>query len=268
MNTKTMLRQNKQLTSQKNIALIALIAISAFALLYTPLRDTLTRAIYSVSPSVWGVGGNAESALGAFLSNFKDKNDLMKENEMLNETISIMETKVLDRNLLAEKVARLEEALGRAHSDDRVVANVLIDAGHSPYDTLVIDAGEEEGINKGNMVVYSGSGVVGEVIETTPYSAKIKLYSSPGEEHRVTVGSHYIPVLAIGRGMGNFEAKVPQDSSVSVGDNVVTVKGNLILGTVSLVEEKPAEPVKRIFFRVPFNITEIQSVEVIVGKRI
>lgn len=268
MNTKTMPRQDKQLLARKNIALIALIAISAFALLYAPLRATLTEAVYSVAPSVWGVGGNAEGAWTSFLTSFKDKDALVNENETLKETISIMETKVLDRNLLAEKVTKLEEALGRARSDDRVVANVLVGVGRSPYDTLVIDAGEEEGVNTGNMVVYSGSGVIGEVVETTPYSAKIKLYSSPGEEHRVTVGSHYIPVLAVGRGMGNFEAKVPQDSAVSVGDNVVTVKGNLIIGTVSLIEEKPAEPIKRIFFRVPFNITEIQSVEVIVGKRI
>lgn len=268
MNTKMTLRQDKQLLARKNIALVALVAISAFALLYTPLRSALTQAVYSVAPSLWGAGGNAESALGAFLVNFKEKDGLVRENETLNETISMMETKVLDRNLLAEKVTKLEEALGRTQSDDRVVANVLVGVSRSPYDTLVIDAGEEEGINKGNMVVYSGSGVIGEVVETTPYSAKIKLYSSPGEEHRVTVGSHYIPVLAVGRGMGNFEAKVPQDSAVSVGDNVVTVKGNLILGAVSLIEVKPAEPIKRIFFRVPFNITEIQSVEVIVGKRI
>ena len=267
-----MLRQNKHtrdiLLSRKNIALGALIAISAFALLYTPLRSTLTQAVYKVAPSFFGVGENADSAWGLFLANFREKGALMKENEILNETISIMETKVLDRNLLEEKVTRLEEALGRVRGDDRVVANVLVGAGQSPYDTLVIDAGEEEGINIGNMVVYSGSGTIGEVVETTQNSAKIKLYSYPGEEHRVTVGSHYIPVLAIGRGMGNFEAKVPQDSAVFVGDYVVTVSGNLILGTVSLIEAKPAEPIKKIFFRVPFNITEIQSVEVIVGKRL
>lgn len=267
MNTKMTLRQNKQFVSRKNIALIALVAISAFALLYTPLRATLTQAVYKVAPSIFGVGGNAESAWGEFLTNFREKDALVKENEILNEAISIMETKVLDRNLLAEKVTRLEEALGRVRSDDRVVANVLVGAGQSPYDTLVIDVGEEEGVNTGNMVVYSGSGAIGEVVETSSYSAKIKLYSSPGEEHRVTVGSHYIPVLAVGRGMGNFEAKVPQDSAVSVGDYVVTVKGNLVLGTVSSIEAKPAEPIKRIFFRVPFNITEIRSVEVIVDKQ-
>lgn len=273
-----MRHHTKNLLERKNIALtnqlirglvigFSLVAISAFAILYIPLRSQLTQAVYSVAPSVWRAGEAIDSALGALLTNFKDKNKLVKENEILNKAIATMETKVLDRNLLAEKVAKLEESLGRSRDDDRVVASILVGPGRSPYDTLVIDAGEEEGINAGNIVVYSGSGVIGEVVEATRFSSKIKLYSSPREEHIVTVGPGYIPVLAVGRGMGNFEAKVPQDSKVAVGDNVISVKKGLIFGTVSLIEEKPAEPFMRVLFRMPFNITEIQTVEVIVDKR-
>ncbi len=263
-------RKNIAPTSQliRGLAVvILLVAISAFALLYAPLRSTLSQAVYSIMPSIWNTGDATGDAFGAFLTNFKNKDTLVKENEILNETITIMETKVLDRNLLAEKVTKLEDALGRVRSDDRVVANVFVGPGRSPYDTLIIDAGTDEGVNIGDMVVYTGSGVIGEIVESNQSSSKVKLYSSPGEEHMVYAGSHYLPVLALGRGMGNFEAKVPQDSAVDVGDNVVTAKRNLIFGKIFLVEEKPAEPFKRIFFRVSFNITEIQSVEVIVTKR-
>lgn len=253
---------------RKNIALIALVAISAFALLYAPLRGAITQAVYSVAPGMWSIGGRADIAFGSFVNNFRNKDALVMENNLLNETVAIMETKVLDRNLLAEKVAKLEEALGRVRSDDRMVASVLVGPGRSPYDTLVIDVGTEQGVNIGNMVVYSGSGAIGEIVEVSSNSSKVKLYSFPGQEHSVIIGSRYLPVLAYGRGMGNFESKVPQDSPVAVGDSVVSVKGNLIFGKVSVVEEKPAEPFKRIFFRVPFNITEIQTVEVIVGKRL
>lgn len=279
MNTKMMLRPNKQLLVRKNFTLtnqlvrglaisFLLIAISAFVLLYAPLRSIVTQAVYSVAPFVWGAGDAGENALETFFANFKEKDTLVKENKTLKEIISIMEVKVLDRNLLAEKVIRLEESLGRSRNDDRVVANVLIGPGRSIYDTLVIDAGEKEGIIAGNMVVYSGSGVIGEVVETTTYTAKVKLFSSPGEEHSVTVGSYNIPILVVGSGMGNFEANVPKDSTVFVGDNILTPKNSLILGNVSLIEEKPEEPVKRIFFRFPFNITEIKTVEVIVTNRI
>lgn len=262
------LRPNKQLSSMKNVVLISIIAISAFVLLYAPLRSVVTQAVYSVAPFVWGAGDAGENALETFFVNFKEKEALVRENETLKEIISVMETKVLDRNLLAEKVTRLEESLGRSHSDDRVVANVLVGPENSLYDTFIIDAGQKEGIYVGNMVVYSGSGIIGKVVETTPYSAKIKLYSSPGEEHRVRVGSRNLPIIAVGSGMGNFEAKVPQDSVVSIGDYVITINDSLILGVVSLIEEKPEEPIKRIYFRVPFNIMEIQTVEVIIGNHI
>lgn len=275
MNTKMTLHQNNQLAShQRRVWTRGLVigflsvAIGVFVLLYAPLRSVVTNAVYSIAPFVWETGNKTESALGTFLANLKDKDTIVEENEKLNNDISVMEVKVLDRNLLAEKVTMLEEALGRSRNDDRVVASVLVGVGRSPYDTIVIDAGEKEGVIVGNVVVYSGSGVIGEVVETTPYTSKIKLHSSPGEEHRVTIGLYHIPSLAIGRGMGNFEAKVPQNSIVSVGDNILTAKNNLILGTVLLIEEKPEEPVKRIFFRAPFNITEIQNVEVILNKQI
>lgn len=255
--------QDNKLFSPKNIALIALFAVSAFALLYSPVRTSLAEGAYTAAVSVWDFGDTASNTWNSFITNFRSKEVLVTENKTLHEEVSRMQAQVLDRNLLAEKVATLEEALGRVRSDDRVVATVLAGPGLTPYDVLLVDAGTEQGISVGNMVVYAGSGVVGEIIESTPVSSKVKLLSSPGEEHAVIVGSHAIPVLAVGRGMGNFEAKVPQDSTVLVGDNVLLAKGSLILGVVSLVEEKPAEPFKRIFFRLPFNITEVQSVEVI-----
>lgn len=253
---------------RKNIALFALLVVSVLALLVTPLRGVLTQGVYTIAPAVWGVGDSTANIWSSFLVNFNDKNALAQKNAELTALVDRMQAQVLDRNLLSEKVAKLEEALGRAGSDDRVLANVIAGPGRSTYDTLVIDAGRDHGIDVGNMVVYAGSGVVGEIIETTQTSAKVKLYSSPGEERSVIVGTHAVPVLALGRGMGNFEAKVAQGSIVAVGDNVLSIKGNLILGVVSLVEEKPAEPFKRIFFRVPFNITEMRTVEVIVGKRL
>lgn len=255
----------RRFVNRKNIALVLLVSISAFALLFSPIRSLLTQAVYAVAPGVWGAGNRAATAWGDLLADLRTKESLMKENENLTALTERMQAQVLDRNLLAERVSKLEDALGRAGSDNRVVANVLSGPGKSPYDTLALDAGGEQGISVGDMVVYAGSGVIGEVVEAAPMSAKIKLYSSPGEEHTVLIGSHTVPVVALGRGMGNFEAKVPQDSAVAIGDTVVLAKGNLIFGTVSLVEEKPAEPFKRIFFRVPFNISEIRTVEVIVG---
>lgn len=256
-------RRYNPLFEWKNISLIALVAISAFVLLYTPSRAMLTEMLYTVAPKVWNIGDMAGSAWSSFATNFRIKRSLVYENDMLHADISRMQAQVLDRNLLEEKVMKLEEALGRAGSDNRVVASVLAGPGYSPYDTLVIDAGAEHGIAMGNVVVYAGAGAIGTIVEVSESSAKVLLYSSAGQEHVVLVGAHAIPSTARGRGMGNFEAKVPQGSTVAFGDTVLFSKGNLILGTVELVEEKSAEPFLTVFFRTPFNLAEIRSVEVI-----
>lgn len=257
---------SNRLLSKKRIALSAFFTISIGVLLYAPTRNILTQGVYSVTTGIWLAGDTVANSLGSFIANFQTKKALVDENKTLLEEVGRMQALVLDRNLLTEKVARLEESFGRPRSDDRVVAEVIAGPGRSPYDTLIIDAGAEQGISAGDTVVYAGSGVVGEIVEVTSFSAKAKLYSSPGENNEVVVGAYNFPIVALGRGMGNFEAKVPQDSAISVGDTVI-MKGGYILGTVSLIEEKPAEPFKRIFFRVPFNITEIRSVEVIINKR-
>jgi len=255
------------LFERKNITLIALFAVSAFVLLYAPVRSVFTRALYIGAPKIWNVGDVTHSMWNALVSNFYEKSALAKENSALRADVSRMQAQVLDRNLLDEKMKSLEETLGRAQGDNRVVAYVLARPGVSPYDTLVVDAGADNGIAVGDVVVYAGSGAIGEIVEITDASAKVKLYSSPKEEHLVTVGLHNIPVVAEGRGMGNFDAKVPQDSIVAVGDNVVLSKGGYVMGIISLVEAIPAEPMKRIFFRTPFNISEIRSVEILINKR-
>jgi len=259
------LRDNSLLRG-KNLALIIFVAISIFALSYNPVRTALSQVLYIVAPSIWKTRAVALESGDTFLTNFKIKRSLVYENIILREEVARMQVQVLDRNLLSEKVLKLEDALGRAGSDNRVSAEVLSSPRWSPYDILGIDAGSDHGIALGDLVVYANAGVIGVVAEVYPTSAKVKLYSSPGEENIVFIGPKSTPSSAHGRGMGNFEAKLPKGSVVEKGDIVVLPKGNLILGTVGLVEEEPALPFVNVFFRTPFNIADIHEVEVIIKK--
>ena len=282
LNTKMTHHRSSPQFSRKIVSLVVLVVISAFVLFYAPMRAMLTQALYTVAPGVWNIGGTASDAWGSFTTNFRIKRSLVYENGTLRAEIDRMQAQVLDRNLLEEKVMKLEEALGRAGSDNRVVASVLVGPGRSPYDTLVIDAGKKDGVEEGflvaasehtvngkvvdDVVVYAGAGAIGTIAEVSDSSAKVKLYSSSGQEHLVLVGANAIPATARGRGMGNFEAKLPQGSTVSLGDTVLFPDDNLILGTVQLVEEEPSLPFITVFFRTPFNIADIRSVEVLTGS--
>lgn len=246
---------------------MVLAVVILFCLLFPPVRNVLSQVALGIASPVWKISSPVFSTFSSLTAVFQEKNDLIAENQALREENARAQAMILDRNLLAEKVTKLEDALGRSNADNRVAADVLVGQGHAPYDTLIIDAGTENGIKVGDMVVYAGAGVIGEIAEAEVSTSKVKLFSSPGEKQFALIGQSHFPAEILGKGMGNFEAKVPQAGSVSIGDIIISAKGALVFGTVSAIEEKPAEPFKKILFRVPFNITEIQSVEVITSKR-
>lgn len=255
--------QNKKFIRRANIVLIVVVLISVLLLSYTPTRGVVSSSVFAFATSVWDFKKSVSAYVGSFSVIFEEKETLYAENILLHEEINRMQTLVLDRNLLKEKNDSLLEVLGRTGGDNRIVANVLSGAKQSFYDTLILDAGEEAGVAIGNVVVYSGAGVIGEVIEITRTTSKVGLYSAPGKEHSVVIGRDFVPALARAKGMGNFEALVPTGSKIALDDIVTSVDGKLIFGTVSLVEEEESQPTEHVFFRLPFNITKVRTVEIV-----
>lgn len=250
-------------TTLKKIAIGAgIFIVGFFVLSYDPLQGAISQGVYRVAPRVWEIGKEASDAKNSFIGAFAFKRTLVKENELLRDEISRMRAEVLDRGLLKERVAKLEAMLGRENSGERVVANVLAGPGRSPYDTYIIDVGEDHHIALGDRVVYAGASVIGEISEVHTSSSKVKLFSSPDGEIAVRIGTTTIPSVAKGRGMGNFEARVPQGSVVAPGENVITSE-NLILGVIGAVIADEAMPFVRVLFSTPFNVTGVEMVEVI-----
>lgn len=246
---------------------IGVCALGIAVLLFSPVRSAISDGVYQVAPGLWETGDATKRSVSNFFSGFKAKESLAEENDVLREELSLMRAHVLDRNLLEDRVVELEEILGRTRSDNRVIARVLAMPGRwSPYDMIVIDIGEDHGVLVGNRVMY-GNSVIGEVAEVHAQSAKVQLFSSPGDELNVLIGTTTISAVARGRGMGNFEARIPQGNTVLVGENVFTSE-NLIIGTVGAVIEHESMPFIRILFTTPFNITEMRTVEVVRGSHV
>jgi cell shape-determining protein MreC len=253
---------------RKVFILAGIIAVGIFLLCLPSVRGVISRVVYSTAPSLWETGNNIGNTWSSFWGEFHAKRALVLENETLKEQVSRMEAQILDRNLLAEQVAALEESLGRNPEDDRVLARVLAGPGAALYDTLSVDVGSNLGVTVGDQVVYSGSSAIGAVVEVYPKSSKIELLSSPGEKTQVLLGKDSIPVVATGKGMGNFEVLIPEGSNLAVGDIVTLPPGGLVLGTVGAIESKPSEPLVRVLFRTSFNISNIRSVEILVSRQV
>ncbi len=250
---------------KKVILFTIIILLSIFVLLFGPIRGAISKVVYSWAPSLWSIGDNINNTTNSFFSGFRSNIELSDENKILRDQVSQMETQVLERDILFGKVLLLEEAIERKVEVNRVLASVL-HIGQLPYDIIVVNSGTDQGVQVKNLVVDASLGIIGEIAEVYSSSAKVKLFSSQGVETSVIIGGMAVPTLALGRGMGNFQAKVPQGSSIFVGDNVFLPGNSLALGVVGAVEEELASPFVRVLFRTPFNITELRFVEIIVNK--
>lgn len=251
---------------RKRMIIGGIIMLCFALLLIGPVRAVFSRIAYATAPELWEAGNRGQRAFEDFFEAFRSKQALVDENAHLKDELEQLSARVLDRNLLAERVAQFEEIAGRAPVDDRVAGFVLSGPSSLSYDTIAIDVGSDLGVRVGDPVVYTGSLVVGLIAEVYPGSSKVKLVSSPGEEVHVILGHEKIPVVAHGRGLGNFEVTIPTGSSVAVGDEVLLAPGELLLGTIGALETSPTEPVVRVLFHALFNVEDIRSVEVLIGR--
>ena len=99
-----------------------------------------------------------------------------------------------------------------------MTARVMAVPPRSPYDTLLILGGEEDGVGPSDIAMVEGV-ALGEVAELYPYTSVVELYSAPGVERdgQIRDGG---TIIIRGAGGGAFEAIVPDDVDVSVGDTV------------------------------------------------
>lgn len=192
---------------------------------------------------------------------FNFKNTLVEENKNLRSRLQILEGTLLQTDMLVQENEELKFELGRETSSKRILAYVLSGPGASPYDTLLLDAGEREGIQDGDTIFINGGLPIGRIQETYAHSSLVRLYSSPGEEVSVDVPPAHFIAKAYGRGGGSFLMNLPKDIEIRKGD-LLSLPGieNGILGIAESVETDPVQSLKRVIFRSTFNVYQIEKV--------
>ncbi|GMQ95483.1 MAG: hypothetical protein BMS9Abin13_599 [Patescibacteria group bacterium] len=251
---------------KKRLLLTVVFVVLLYILLLTPVFGVISKGVGYVAVPAWKAGDRARDVWQQAQMFFAAKNALIAENRRLKKDIYTTSFKLLDRNLLFEENLELKEILGREAFPQTTLAAVLAGPGRSLYDTLIIDVGENMGVQKGDRVLHEGSVVIGEVSEVYPTSSKVKLFSSPGEATQVSLGEENIFTVAYGRGGGNFEVKLPRGSEIREGD-VIIIPGitKQVLGVVEYIETKASDPFKRIIFKGPAPVFNLKWVEVLAG---
>jgi len=190
--------------------------------------------------------------------------DLKRENQSLKvllgraeEPEDVLATSTGTTTILEAKKVMNTPASGT------VLGVILARPPRTPYDSLLIDIGEDEGLLVGDVVYGDREYVLGTIVEVQRGTSIVKLYSAPDQKIDVLVGDSTIPVVAEGRGSGNFYIKLPKNVTVTEGDQIIApgIVGK-VLGTAERIDSDPGEAYAHIYFRAPVNLYTLHYVQV------
>lgn len=193
------------------------------------------------------------------------KISLIQENENLKTQIEKDKRDMVLKDVLSAENDGLKTALNRKDLNKKsILSAILVKPSLSPYDTLIIDVGNDQNISVGDKVAADGNTFIGYVSEVYNNTSKVILYSSPGEKVNVLIGNSNVEKEAIGMGGGNFEVSVPKEVDIKEGDSIVipSVSTN-VFGIVDHLEYESADAFQRVLFKSPVNVSELKWVFVI-----
>ena len=182
----------------------------------------------------------------------------------LRAELAAAQARLADRNLLYAEVLDLRERLNRTDAPaSRIVAGVLQRPPWTSYDTLLIDAGQVQGVVAGSWVSAGGQGLIGQVSEVYATTARVELFSAPGVSYQAVLNGT-LPMAVEGQGGGSLQALMPAGTAVAVGDTV-SFPGLLggVVATVSATEAKAGESFIIVYMRLPANPSELRFVEIL-----
>jgi len=264
----TYLRRSNPKGKREFMQRASLVALVVFLfglhLIFPHLYGTI---LYPITSFFWKSGTFVGDTVSHYAKLASSKKSLIVENENLRRDMTSFNSSLLMLDSLRKENETLRSLLGRSTTGRMVLATVLSRPPFSPYDSLIIDAGTEEGIALGDKVYASTDVLLGDIVEVYSHTSKVDLYSSPGRVFPVLVGLSALQVEAEGRGGGNFRVTLPVEVDVEKGDPVrfAQSKSNVI-GVVEEIEVDSSDSLQEIHFKMPLSVFEISYVEVSVSK--
>ena len=252
--------EDRKKNARKRILITVVVLIFAILILATgPAKKTL----FFISDPIWKFENYfSNSSLTQY---FKSKQSLIDEKTVLEQKL------FLDGNLLALNSTlqaendSYKDLLGRKDTKQKtILASVLVKPPQIPYDSLIVDIGDDHNIKVGDKVMANANVYVGEVSEVLPHSAKVILYSAPGRKLSVVLGTNSVTAEAVGMGGGNFNIFLPREVEVKEGDVIVipSITTN-VFGIVEKVNFKDKDSFQTVLFKSPVNVSELNFVEIV-----
>ncbi len=225
--------------------------------------------LFNTGTPVWAIKNSISSFFVDNISILNSKISLLNENILLKDQIRVNESKNALYDLIKKENEDLKNILNRNKSNQKLIlSTILVKPFLSPYDTLIIDIGEVDGVSIGNKVLVDGNIFIGYISEVYSNTSKVVLYSSPGEKVKVLIGNNNVEKEAIGLGAGNFKIEMPREGDIKEGDSIVmpSISPN-IFGVVEKIDFKEADSFQDVLFKNPVNISELKWAEVLLSNK-
>ncbi len=254
-------RLAKTYRKRRFVVLLVVLFVVFFFLLQKGLLKKLSPAFTKIAVPVW----TAENFTEDFLAlTFDSKSDLYKQNVVLKAQLAKYEDRIAETASVAAENDSLKELLGRVKPEMKIVLSaILAKPNQTPYDTLIIDRGSESGIEPDDLVFAGGDILIGFIESVDKNSAKVLMYSTPGNISQVIYGNTGNYFNARGTGNGTLEVEVSREIEVIVGDQFFYPGlDNTLVGIAQKVHFDPRDSFKKVVIKSPVNIQEERWVEV------
>ena len=251
---------------RKNISRITICVVLFVILFY--FRNGIFSGVSKISEIVFHpilvLGQGVEVKIGGIGSYFVSKNSLYLQNQNLLSQIKEDDARMSNYDSVIADDANIKETLGRKEPNTAMIlAAILEKPNQSPYDTLLIDAGVTQGIKVGYTVFALGDVPIGRISDVYQNSAKVILFSNPGETTQALITGSNTFMQLVGRGGGNFEIIMPKDFVLQEGAQVVLPGIHpYVLAITQKIISDPRNPFTKALLVSPVNVQQLKFVEV------
>ncbi len=235
--------------TKRNIFIVILVAIIGVVLWYV---ISWTKKFQGTNPPLYS------DATALTLSS---KQFLVKKVIALQSTLDAQNASMTTLSTLEAENTALKAELGREGSIKGTLARVIVPPNRSLYDTIVLDVGENEGVEVGQSVFAFGSIALGTISQVDKNSSTVLLFSASGRETVGTTAGSDIAVTLIGRGSGEYEVRMPRDIVFEQGAVISAQSlGVHPLATIQKIITDPRDPFQRLLAKAPVNLQTMKWV--------
>ncbi|MEE8503354.1 MAG: rod shape-determining protein MreC [candidate division NC10 bacterium] len=206
--------------------------------------------------------------------NYVDLRFVRQENRRLHEEIEALQTRFRVLEEARGENQRLKTLLGLRESLSFTVApaGVVGKDATNWFHSVLIDRGSRHGIER-HMAVIAPGGLVGQVVEVTPSSARVQLITDPVSSVGALLQSSRVTGLLVGAQSGRIRIKyLPVRAEVRGGEVVVTSglggvypKG-ILVGKVVAVDRRSGALFQEATVEPGIDFSRLEEVLIVTGK--